>query len=66
MIDADLSSNLAEADELIRVNAEQPYGAHIEMQASYKPDLAERFMVYNILAWHWTGLPVHTSEQRAF
>ncbi len=60
IIDADLSTIQAEADKLIRVNAEQPYIAHIEMQASYKPDMAERFMVYNILAGYRTGLPVHT------
>jgi len=61
ILDADLSTVIAEADKLIRVNAEQPYIAHLEMQASYKPDMADRFMVYNVLAGYRTGLPVNTS-----
>ncbi|GDX41279.1 hypothetical protein LBMAG21_15710 [Armatimonadota bacterium] len=61
IIDADLSAIIAEADKLLRVNTEQPYIAHIEMQASYKPDMADRFMRYNMLAGIRTELPVDTT-----
>ncbi len=61
LIDADLSTIIAQADKLIRVGSEEPYIAHIEMQSSYKPDMADRFMEYNVLAGIRTGLPVDTT-----
>ena len=60
LIDADISSIIAEADKLLRVNAKHPYIAHLEMQSSYKTDMAERFMVYNVNTGFRTGLPVLT------
>jgi len=60
IIDADLSTVIATADKLIRVQAKQPFIAHIELQASYENEMAERFMVYNVLASHRTKLPVRT------
>lgn len=60
-LDADLSTIVAEADKLIKVNSAQPYIAHIEMQASYKPDMANRFLMYNAVVDYKTGLPVRTA-----
>jgi predicted transposase YdaD len=52
LTDADLSTVSAEADP--------PYVAHLELQAKYKPDDNERFLVYNVLVGRQKGLPVRT------
>jgi len=51
---------LADADKILVVDAEPPYIAHLELQSTYKPDDAERFMVYNVLAGRKHGLLVRT------
>jgi len=60
LTDADVSTVSAEADKVLVVEADPPYIAHLELQAKYKPDDNERFMVYNVLVGRQLGLPVRT------
>jgi hypothetical protein len=54
VVDADLSTVSPDADKILVVDADPPYIAHLELQSGYKPDDAERFMRYNILAGAFT------------
>ena len=49
-IDADLSTVTAAADKILRVNAPNPYLAHVEAQSGYDTILDERTLHYNVLA----------------
>jgi hypothetical protein len=60
VIDADLSTVTAEADKVLMVDADPPYIVHIEPQSTYKPNMARRFMLYNVLIDNQTELSVRT------
>ena len=49
-IDADLSTVTADADKILRVNAPEPYLAHVEAQSGPDVTLGERTLHYNVLA----------------
>ena len=49
-----------EADRVLRVNSAEPYLAHIEFQATYKLDLPDRTLRYNVLIYYQHGLPVQS------
>ncbi len=49
LINADLSTVVADADRILRVH-DPDYLAHFEMQASYKVDIGERLLLYNVVA----------------
>lgn len=49
VIDADLSTVLAEADKVLWVNDPLPWVAHIELQASHDRALGSRLLNYNVL-----------------
>lgn len=54
-----MSLPLRNRSELV-VEADPPYIAHLELQAKYKFDDDERFLVYNVLVGRQNGLPVRT------
>jgi hypothetical protein len=58
VVDADVSSVTAAADKVIRVDAAQPYLAHLEFQSSGDPNLDRRMLLYNTLLRARHGLPV--------
>src|SRR5580658_7094010 len=60
VVDADLSTVSPDSDKLLVVEANPRYIAHLELQSTYKPDDAERFMVYNVLAGRKHRLRVRT------
>jgi hypothetical protein len=60
VVDADLSTVSPDADKILVVDADPRYIAHLELQSSYKPDDAARFMRYNVLAGSIHDLLVRT------
>lgn len=58
VIDADLATVTSEADRVLRVNADPPWLAHLELQASHDADLAGRMLHYNVLLQRRHHLPV--------
>jgi predicted transposase YdaD len=56
--DADLSSVSRAADKLVRVEAPEPYAAHIEFQSGPDARFDSRILVYNVLAEDSLGLRV--------
>ena len=60
VIDADVSTVTADADKVLRVEADPPYIAHLDLQADYKPRMNERFMVYNVLLGYQHDILVRT------
>lgn len=60
LIDADLTTVTAEADRILRVEADVPYLAHIEFQSSYETDMDERILRYNVLIYHRHRIPVQS------
>jgi hypothetical protein len=58
VIDADLSTVLAEADKVVRVGDETGRLAHIELQATYDADLPARLLHYNVLLDRRRAAPV--------
>lgn len=57
LIDADLSTVVAEADRILRVT-NPDYLAHFELQSSYKVDMSDRTLFYNVVAYYKYRLPV--------
>ena len=57
VLSADLSTVTAAADTLIRVGDRV---VHIDVESGPDDSLARRMLLYNVLAHHHTGLPVHT------
>ncbi len=60
LVDTDLATVSTEADRVLRVNSINPYLAHIEFQATYKPDLPDRTLRYNVIVYYQHGLPVQS------
>lgn len=57
VVSADLSTVTAVADVLIRVGE---LVVHIDLESGPDDSLARRMLLYNVLAHHRTGLPVHS------
>jgi hypothetical protein len=57
VLSADLSTVTAAADTLIRVGDRV---VHIDVESGPDDSLARRMLLYNVLAHHHSGLPVHT------
>lgn len=57
ILNVDLSTVTASADTLIRTGE---LVAHIDIESGPDDDRARRMLLYNVLAHHHTGLPVHT------
>lgn len=57
VLTADLSTVSAAADTLIKVG---DLIVHIDLESGPDDSLARRMLLYNVLAHHHTGLPVHT------
>jgi predicted transposase YdaD len=60
LIDADLATVVAEADRILRV-ANPDYLAHFELQASYKVDMGDRMLLYNVVAYYKYRLPIESA-----
>lgn len=62
LMETDLATITTEADRVIRVEASPtPYLLHLEFQASYKEDLPERLLRYNVLLRYRHKLPVQSA-----
>lgn len=57
VLTADLSTVSAAADTLLKVG---DLVVHIDLESGPDDSLARRMLLYNVLAHHHTGLPVHT------
>jgi len=60
LIDADLATIVAEADRILRVT-NPDYLAHFELQSTYKPDMGNRMLFYNVVAYYKYRIPVHSA-----
>jgi predicted transposase YdaD len=60
VIEADLATVTAAADMVLRVRTPTPYLVHLEFQANYDRELAERLLQYNVLLRRRHRLPVHS------
>jgi predicted transposase YdaD len=60
VINADLSTIIAEADKLFRIGGPRPWIIHTEFEASYKADAPLKGLRYSVLARNRHGLPVQT------
>ena len=60
LVDTDLATVSTEADKVLRVKSIPPYMAHIELQTTYKPDLPDRTLRYNVIVYYQHGLPVQS------
>jgi predicted transposase YdaD len=60
VIDADLSTISSAADKVIRVEADEPYIAHLEFQSGQDSDLDRRMLLYNVLLRTKYELPVRS------
>ena len=49
VLDADLSSISAAGDKIFRVEEEEPWLFHLELQSTYEDDMIERFHAYTVL-----------------
>ena len=58
VVDADLSTVLAEADKVVRIAGSAPRLVHVEMQAGYDAAMPARLLQYNALLHRRHGLPV--------
>ena len=58
VVDADLSTVLAEADKVVRIAGSAPRLVHLEMQAGYDATMPARLLQYNALLHRRHGLPV--------
>ena len=59
-LDADLSAVSPAADKLFRLSGPATGLTHLELQASWEGGLADRLLLYNVLAEHRHGGPVRT------
>jgi hypothetical protein len=59
-LDADLSTVSPQADKLFRLTGAAAGLVHLELQASWEDDLADRILLYNVLAEHRHGGPVYS------
>ena len=59
-MNSDLSTVTAEADKVIRVEAQEPWLVHIELQAGHDRTLPRRLLRYNAMLNVRHDLPVHT------
>jgi predicted transposase YdaD len=60
LIDADLATVVADADRILRVTSPD-YLAHIELQSSYKVDMGDRTLPYNVVAYYKYRLPIESA-----
>lgn len=60
LIDADLATVVAEADRILRVT-NPDYLAHFEMQATYRVDMGDRMLFYNVVAYYKYRLPIESA-----
>jgi predicted transposase YdaD len=60
-IDADLSSVSPQADKLFRLTAPATGLVHLELQTGPDTELPDRLLLYNVLAHHRHGGPVHSA-----
>src|SRR5438067_10758039 len=60
VINAELSTITAEADQVVRVGDAEPWLVHVEFQASADPTLAERMLRYNVLLHGRHRVPVRS------
>lgn len=60
VLNVDLSTVTAEADEVIEVAAAEPWLAHLEFQTSHDPTLGVRLLRYNVLLHHRHEQPVQS------
>ena len=60
VVNSDLSTITAEADKVLLVEGPEPWIVHVEIQTSYKTDVPERLLRYNVLLNVRHELPVHT------
>ncbi len=60
IVDADLSTLSPEADKVLKIAAAPPWLLHIELQASYDPDLPKRMRFYNELLDYRHDMPVES------
>jgi predicted transposase YdaD len=58
LVDADLSTLLAAADKVVRIEGAAPRLVHVEVQSGYDPTLPARMLQYNVLLHRRHGLPV--------
>jgi hypothetical protein len=59
-MNSDLSTVTAEADKVIRVEGQEPWLVHIELQAGHDQTLPRRLLRYNAMLNVRHDLPVHT------
>ena len=60
VMNSDLSTVTAEADKVIRVEGQEPWLVHIELQAGHDHTLPRRLLRYNAMLNVRHDLPVHT------
>jgi predicted transposase YdaD len=60
VIDADLSTVIAEADKVLRLRQPEPWLVHIEFQASADPTLERRLLQYNAVLGNRYEVPVQS------
>jgi predicted transposase YdaD len=60
-IDADLSTVSVQPDKLFRLTAPATGIVHLELQAGPDAELPDRLLLYNVLAHHRHGGPVHSA-----
>lgn len=60
VIESDVSTVLAQVDKVLRVDADEPWLAHLELQVSRDPILPLRLLQYHALLRHRHQLPVAT------
>ena len=58
VVDADLSTVLAEADKVIRIGGASPWLVHFEIQTTYDRTMPARLLQYSALLHRRHGLPV--------
>jgi predicted transposase YdaD len=61
VIDADLSTVTAAADNVLRVDEPKRWILHLEFQASYDRTLSERILQYNVLLRVCHSLPMRSA-----
>jgi predicted transposase YdaD len=60
-VDTEVSTVLAEVDKVLRVEAPDPWIAHVELQASRDADLPSRLLQYHAILIHLHKKPVTTT-----
>lgn len=60
LIDADLATVVAEADRILRVT-NPDYLAHFELQATYRVDMGDRMLFYNVVAYYKYHVPIESA-----